>query len=134
MDIYFTGNRKVDVASGFFVIHTDQSIAHGGEATAPEPFTLFLASLGACAGFYVLKFCQTRNLSTDDIKLTQNAEFGPDGVLSKVTIDVHVPPDFPQKYLQAIQAAAGQCAVKKAIQAQPPIVVNTVQAREEARA
>src|SRR5205085_1350392 len=54
LTVYFPGQKKVEVAVGPFVVHTDQSIAHGGEGTAPEPFTLFLASLGACAGVYVL--------------------------------------------------------------------------------
>ena len=134
MDIYFPGNKKVEVASGFFVIHTDQSLVHGGEGTAPEPFTLFLASLGACAGLYVLKFCQTRGIHTEEIRLRQNAEFDKDGGLAKVTIDVQVPPEFPQKYLQALKAAAEQCAVKKAIDAHPPVVVTVVQPREDLRA
>lgn len=134
MDIYFPGNKKVEVASGFFVIHTDQSLAHGGEGTAPEPFALFLASLGACAGLYVLKFCQTRGIATDELRLRQNAEFDKDGALAKVTIDVHVPSGFPAKYLQAVKAAAEQCAVKKAIEARPPIEVTVVQPREDLRA
>jgi ribosomal protein S12 methylthiotransferase accessory factor len=134
MDIYFPGNKKVEVAAGFFVVHTDQSIVHGGDASAPEPFTLFLASLGACAGLYVLKFCEARGIPTEEIRLRQNAEFGPDGTLARVTIDVHVPPAFPQKYLHAVQAAAEQCAVKRAIHAQPAIVVKTVLEKEELRA
>jgi len=124
---YFSGKKKVEVAVGPFVIHTDQSVAHGGDATAPEPFTLFLASLGACAGVYVLGFCQTRGIPTDDIRLEQKAEFDKSGTLSGVSIEVHVPETFPQKYLAAVQAVAEKCSVKRAFDARPPIVVKTVQ-------
>jgi ribosomal protein S12 methylthiotransferase accessory factor len=134
MEIYFPGKKKVDVAAGQFVIHTDQTTAHGGDGTAPEPFTLFLASMGACAGVYVLGFCQARGIPTDDIRLEQNAEFDEKGALAKVTIDINLPATFPQKYLAAVQAAAEKCAVKRAFEAHPAIDVRTVQAKAEVRA
>lgn len=127
MEITFPGNKRVDVSDGKFVIHTDQSSSHGGDGSAPEPFTLFLASLGACAGIYVLSFCQTRGIPTEGLKLTQEAEFQ-DKTLAKVSIRIHVPESFPKKYLAAVQAAAEKCAVKRAMDAQPPIEVSTVQA------
>ena len=134
LTVYFPDKKKVDVAVGPFVIHTDQSVPHGGDATAPEPFTLFLASLGACAGVYVLGFCQARNIPTDGIRLDQKAEFDASGTLSGVTIEINVPEGFPQKYLAAVQAAAEKCAVKRAFDARPPIVVRTVAPRSEIRA
>ena len=135
LSVYFPGQKKVEVAVGPFVVHTDQTIAHGGEGTAPEPFTLFLASLGACAGVYVLGFCQARNIPTDDIRLEQKAEFDKaTGTLSGVSIEIHVPATFPQKYLAAVQAAAEKCAVKRAFEAKPEIAVRTVQPQAEARA
>ena len=67
MDIEFTfpGGKRVDAQADGFLLHTDQPRERGGEGSAPEPFTLFLASLGTCAGLYVLGFCQTRNIRTD---------------------------------------------------------------------
>ena len=134
LSVYFPGQKKVEVAVGPFVVHTDQSIAHGGEGTAPEPFTLLLASLGACAGVYVLGFCQARGIPTDDIRLEQKAEFDETKTLSGVSIEIHVPETFPQKYLAAVQAAAEKCAVKRAFEAKPLIAVRTVQPKAEVRA
>ena len=127
LTVYFPGKKKVDVAMGNFVVHTDQSVPHGGDGTAPEPFALFLASLGACAGVYVLGFCQARGIPTEGVKLEQKAEFDEKGTLAKVSIDVIVPASFPQKYLAAVQAVAEKCAVKRAFETRPPIVVKTVQ-------
>jgi len=132
LEIWFPGNKKVDVASGSFVIHTDQGLAHGGDGTAPEPFDLFLASIGACAGVYVLAFCNSRGIPTDQIRIEERAQFDR-GTLSGVTLDVVVPPTFPAKYMQALQIAASSCPVKRAFDAKPLVSIRTVQPGGEAR-
>ena len=71
MRITFGGGKRVAVDYGDHHIETDQSPKYGGEGSAPEPFDLFLASLGACAGVYVLGFCGSRDLPTDEIRLVQ---------------------------------------------------------------
>jgi len=133
LSVWFPGKKRVDVAVGSFVVHTDQSVAHGGDGSAPEPFDLFLASMGACAGVYVLAFCSSRGIPTDQIRIEEKAQFER-GTLSGVTIDVHVPASFPEKYLHALQVAASSCPVKRAFAAQPEIAIRTVQAAGEARA
>jgi len=133
LTITFPGGKRVDAELGGRVIATDQSVAAGGEGQAPEPFALFLASIGTCAGIYVLGFCQARNLPTDGIRLTQRLEFDAETrVLKGVELDIQVPPDFPAKYRDALVRAAEGCAVKKAIQAQPRFTVRTVVAEQAA--
>ena len=113
MKIVFSGNKKVDAHYNGFTVHTDQPEHHGGDATAPAPFDLFLASLGTCAGFYVLGFCRQRDLPTDGIELIQKMEF--DSVkkmVAKITIEIHLPPQFPEKYHDALIKSASACAVR----------------------
>jgi ribosomal protein S12 methylthiotransferase accessory factor len=125
--ISFPGGKRVDAAFRTEVVSTDQPVDAGGEASAPAPFTLFLASIGTCAGIYVLGFCQSRNLPTEGIQIRQRMAFDPETrVLSGVELDIEVPPTFPEKYREALVRVADQCAVKKAIQAQPEFVVRTV--------
>ena len=69
MEINFPGGKKVDINYKDFLIRTDQPIKNGGENTNPEPFSLFIASIGACIGFYILSFCQERNIHTKKMKL-----------------------------------------------------------------
>ena len=76
LEISFPGGKRVDVQVGGFDIGTDQSVKNGGEASAPAPFTLFLASLASCSGIYALNFCQTRKLPTDGLSLTMEWEGG----------------------------------------------------------
>jgi ribosomal protein S12 methylthiotransferase accessory factor len=114
MDIYFDGNKKVFADINGFTVKTDQHPRSGGDGEYPEPFTIFLASLGTCAGIYVKVFCEQRGIPTDNIKLTQEQRFDPvRKIMGKIDIKIHVPEDFPEKYEKAMVHTASLCAVKK---------------------
>ena len=133
MKIVFPGNKKVDALYNGFRISTDQPAFGGGDGTAPAPFDLFLASLGTCAGIYVLGFCQQRGLPTEGIELTQNLEFDPvRRMVSKVHLSINVPPTFPEKYHDALIKSASLCAVKKHMEEPPEfnIVTNLREAEQ----
>jgi len=116
MKITFPGGVAVDAETKGFTIHTDQPKDHGGKGTAPAPFDLFLASLGTCAGFYVLRFCQQRDLPTEGLGLTLETIKDPEGrKIDLILLEIQLPPGFPDKYREAVIRAADQCAVKKHI-------------------
>lgn len=126
IDIELAGNKRVDATVGEFTIRTDQSREFGGDQTAPEPYALFLASLGACAGVYVLGFCHKRDLPTDGIRLQQTAHWTEDKKrLERVEIDIIVPSEFPARYHKALVRVAEKCAVKKTILDPPEFSVQT---------
>ncbi len=125
MTVTFPGGRRVNVSCGDFEIATDQSVKNGGDASAPEPFELFLASLASCAGAYVAGFCGRRDLSTADLRLSQRWERDSKGRLAKITLHIEVPESFPEKYHGALVRAADQCAVKKVLDEPPAFVVET---------
>ncbi len=126
--ITFPGGKRVDAelgGDGGQVVRTDQSVAHGGDGTAPEPFDIFLASLATCAGIYVLGFCQARQIPTDGITLVQHHRFSePDHRLTHVELELGLPAEFPEKYRAAVVRAASGCKVKKLLSAPPEIVVT----------
>lgn len=127
--ITFPGQKRVDASFDGFTVHTDQPVSGGGEGSAPGPFDLYIASLGACAGIYVLGFCQARQIATEGLVLAQHVDFDPDTHLpTKVSIDVHLPPGFPEKYRAAILRTAEQCKVKKSLAAPPEIRVALAEA------
>ena len=79
------------------IIKTDQSIKNGGQESAPEPFSLFLASIGTCSGIYVKTFCDQRNIPTENIRLTQNMSYNLiKRLIDKIDIEIHLPADFPE--------------------------------------
>jgi ribosomal protein S12 methylthiotransferase accessory factor len=126
MQVRFPGGRQVLASYNGFEIATDQSKDSGGEASAPEPFDLFLASLATCAGYYVLRFCEQREIPTDGIELVQRWERDASRRIATVSIDIKVPEGFPEKYHKALERAAHQCSVKKTILDPPEFVVQTV--------
>lgn len=124
--VFFPGNKKVYAEQNGFLIQTDQPVKSGGDATAPSPYELFLASLATCAGIYVKGFCDSRNISSENIELFQDIEFDPETrQLKRITIKISVPADFPVNYYDALIKSVNQCAVKKAIAAQPEFKVFT---------
>lgn len=120
------GGKKIDARVNGFTIHTDQIPKAGGEGSAPEPFVLFLSSLATCAGIYVIGFCQARNIPTEGIRLVQDHDFDPKtGKLTKIALRVELPPEFPEKYRDAVARAAASCAVKKTLENPPEMVVES---------
>ena len=128
MEITFPGGARVDASFGPYIVRTDQPPAGGGEGSAPTPFALFLSSFGTCAGIYVLGFLRQRNLPTDGVKLIQRARRDPaSGMTDQVEIEILLPPDFPEKYREAVVRAAELCAVKKHLEKPPVILVSARQ-------
>jgi ribosomal protein S12 methylthiotransferase accessory factor len=126
MVIDFPGGARVDAHFGPYTVMTDQPPQGGGEGSAPSPFALFLASLGTCAGIYVLGFCRQRGLPTEGIRIVQRMGFNPtSGKLDRVDMDIQVPATFPEKYHEALIRSASQCAVKKQLEQPPTIEVKT---------
>ncbi len=126
MIIDFPGGAKVDAHFGAFTVKTDQPPMGGGEGSAPAPFEIFLASIGTCAGIYVLGFCRQRGLSTDGIHIVQRMYRDPmSGLVGKIDLEIQVPPSFPEKYLPSLIRSAELCAVKKHLENPPQFDVTT---------
>ncbi len=114
MIIDFPGGARVDAHFGQFTVNTDQPVMGGGEGSAPTPFAVFLASIGTCAGIYVLGFCRQRGLPADGIRIVQRMHSNPfSGMVEKIDLEIQVPPTFPEKYRPSLVKSAELCAVKK---------------------
>ena len=126
MEIYFPENKKVNAKFGKYEVLTDQKKYAGGDESAPEPFNLFLASIGTCAGIYVISFCQERKLNTDGLKIKLNTEKDKEKkMLSKISLEIILPKDFPEKYKKAVIKSADLCSVKKHMFDPPEFDIKT---------
>jgi ribosomal protein S12 methylthiotransferase accessory factor len=129
MQVTFPGGVRVDAGYKGFVIQTDQPEYAGGTGSAPAPFDLFLASLATCAGHYVLAFCRERKIPAEGIALSMRMERNQETrMIGKITIEISLPSDFPEKYTNAVIRAADHCAVKAHI-ARPPVFEITAMIR-----
>lgn len=126
MIIDFPGEAKVDAHFGEFTVKTDQPAVEGGEDSAPSPFDFFLVSLGTCAGYYVLRYCQQHNLPSQGIRLIERTHWDQSiGMLGKIELEIQVPSTFPEKYLPSLVRSAELCTVKKHIEKPPKFEVHT---------
>ena len=129
MEVTLDGGKVVTAHINGKTIKTDQSVKNGGGGTAPEPFELFFASIGTCAGIYVKSFCDQRGIPAEGIKIIQSLVFDPEKrVPSTIKLDIQLPADFPEKYKAAVINAAELCLVKKTINSVPvfQVVTSTV--------
>ncbi len=127
--VTFPGNKLTSAQVGSHTVLTDQSVMAGGDGTYPAPFSLFLTSLVSCAGIYVIYFCEKRDISLDGIKVVQRDER--DSVthrVTKITLEIVLPPDFPEKYRNALLHTVDLCAVKKTMLDPPEFEMTTVTA------
>jgi putative redox protein len=119
MMIDFPGGSRVDAHFGDFSVPTDQPSA-SSKGSAPSPFDTFLASIGTCAGFYVLNFCQQRGLPTEGIRIMERTHRSQaTGLVERIELEIQVPPSFPEKYHSALVNSAELCAVKKHLEHPP---------------
>ncbi len=123
MIIDFPGDSRVDAHFGNFTVQTDQPPV----ASAPTPFAVFLASIGTCAGIYVLGFCRQRNLPSEGIRIVERVHSNPyNGMVEKIDLEILVPPTFPEKYRDSLIRSAELCAVKKHLEKPPKFEITTV--------
>lgn len=124
MEIFidFPGDSRVDAHFNDFTVPTDQPPT----ASAPTPFALFLSTIGTCAGIYVLGFCRQRNLPIEGIQLVERVHSNPaTGMVEDIEVEIQIPPEFPEKYRDALIRSAEVCAVKKHLEHPPKINITT---------
>ena len=121
MKISFPGGLRVDAEYKGFFIKTDQPVYSGGDGSAPAPFDMFLASIATCAGSYVLAFCNKREIPTEEAAVVMKTRRNPETKrIEKISIEIQLYPEFPEKYKKAVIKAVDGCAVKAHI-LNPPV-------------
>jgi ribosomal protein S12 methylthiotransferase accessory factor len=124
VEIYFDGNKKVNAVIDGFTVKTDQPLQAGGDNSAPTPFSMFLASLGTCAGIYVKGFCDQRGINSTGMRIEMDHVYDPaQKMIGKFIMEIHVPADFPAQYDEAVIKTASLCAVKRHLH---PAIVNEI--------
>jgi ribosomal protein S12 methylthiotransferase accessory factor len=122
--IHLRDGKRVDAEVNGYTVVTDQPPSNGGQGLAPDPFTLFLASIGTCAGYYVGAYCHARGIPTEGIALHQHVDKDAAGGVKHIELTIALPADFPAAQRNGVLRAAAACKVKKILAAPPPIEVT----------
>jgi len=119
IQIKFNKNFQIEADIEGTKIMSDQSKDSGGDGTAPNPYQYFIASIGLCVAHYVNAFCKQRDISTEDIKITEQVSVDPSSGKTMFNSIIKLPASFPDKYREALLKTAEGCKVKKTIQSLP---------------
>ncbi|UPQ84346.1 OsmC domain/YcaO domain-containing protein [Pseudomonas knackmussii] len=126
--VNFLDNLRLEAKFDDFTVVADQPIRYKGDGSAPGPFDYFLASSALCAAYFVKLYCNTRNISTDNIRLSQNNIVDPENRYKQTfKIQVELPADISAKDRQGILRSIERCTVKKAVQTGPEFVIEEVE-------
>lgn len=126
--VKFLDNLRLEAKFDDFTVVADQPIRYKGDGSAPGPFDYFLASSALCAAYFVKLYCDTRNISTENIRLSQNNIVDPEDRYKQIfKIQVELPADISEKDRLGILRSIDRCTVKKAVQAGPDFVIEEVE-------
>ncbi len=126
--VNFLDKFRLEARFDDFTVVADQPIRYKGDGSAPGPFDYFLASSAQCAAYFVKLYCVTRNIPTDNIRLSQNNIVDPENRYKQIfKIQVELPADISAKDRQGILRSIDRCTVKKVVQAGPEFVIEEVE-------
>ena len=125
--VNFLDKLRLEARFDDFTVLADQPIRYKGDGSAPGPFDYFLASSALCAAYFVKLYCETRNISTENIRLSQNNIVDPENRYQQIfKIQVELPEDISASDRKGILRSIERCSVKKVVQAGPEFVIEEV--------
>ena len=125
--VNFLDKLRLEAKFDDFTVVSDQPIRYKGDGSAPGPFDYFLASSALCAAYFVKLYCETRNISTENIRLSQNNIVDPENRYKQIfKIQVELPVDISATDRQGILRSIERCTVKKVVQERPEFVIEEV--------
>jgi len=126
--VNFLDKLRLEAKFDDFTVVADQPIRYKGDGSAPGPFDYFLASSALCAAYFVKLYCLTRDIPTENIRLSQNNIVDPEDRYQQIfKIQVELPADISAKDRQGILRSIERCTVKKVVQAGPEFVIEEVE-------
>jgi ribosomal protein S12 methylthiotransferase accessory factor len=127
VNVEYLENLRLQANFDDYNVISDQPIRYKGDATAPGPFDYFLASSAMCAAYFVKVYCKARDISTNDITLTQNNIIDPENRYKQtIHIQIQLPDSLSEKDKNGILAAMDRCSVKRVIQNSPEFIIDAI--------
>jgi ribosomal protein S12 methylthiotransferase accessory factor len=125
--VNFLDKLRLEAKFDDFTVIADQPIRYKGDGSAPGPFDYFLASSALCAAYFVKLYCSTRNIPTENIRLSHNNIVDPENRYKQIfKIQIELPTDISEKDRIGILRSIDRCTVKKVVQASPDFIIEEV--------
>jgi len=105
----------------------DQPKEEGGEDRGMTPVELFIASLGACIGTYIVWFCERYKIATDGMRIDLSwASGGRSTRILRIRANVKLPVKVPESIRPALFRAAKHCTIHSTLIHPPQVEISFV--------
>ncbi|HVZ72795.1 MAG TPA: OsmC family protein [Polyangia bacterium] len=114
------------VRLGSHVILFDQPPVYGGADAGPSPLDVLVASVAACAHYYVSAFLRARGLPNEDVTVEVDAEkvTRPAPRIARLGLQVHVPESFTETELVGMVRAIKRCPAYNTLVSAPAVEMS----------
>lgn len=126
MEIQHVKGLQFIASSRGHQITIDQPAADGGFDEGMTPVEIFVSSLGACIGVYVVSFCERHQIPTEDLKIQLSWEKAPNPPvrLGSIKAQVSVPAEVSPEMLQTIHRVAESCLIHNTLMNTPDVQIE----------
>ena len=126
--VNFLDKLRLEAKFDDFTVIADQPIRYKGDGSAPGPFDYFLASSALCAAYFAKLYCETRNIPTENMRLSHNNIVDPENRYKQTfKIQIELPPEISEKDRIGILRSIERCSVKRVVQNSPDFVIEEVE-------
>ena len=107
----------------------DAPKAMGGDGSGPTPVDLLAASLGACIGMYISRWCQQARVPYEGFEVEVDYVHDREAhCVSALTASIHMPKEFPDERREALLRVARGCTVHNTLCSLPKVEVSLIEA------
>jgi putative redox protein len=103
----------------------DQPKEEGGDDNGITPVEMFAASLGACVGYFAVRFCQRHALPAAGLSVTMTWDHAEDPHrVGALNAEVSLPAGFPGAMKDRLQKVVEACTIHQSLTHPPKIAVR----------
>ena len=125
MDIEYSGKRDFKVKVRGHEIKMDLPERLGGDDTAPTPTECFMASLGACACLFAVRYMETAKLDPNGLAMKMDWEFNEEKTgIKRISMCFSVPNAVLGARKNALIKAAEQCVLHNSLRDHPDMEIS----------
>jgi uncharacterized OsmC-like protein len=107
-------------------ILSDQPLDNHGQDEGMTPPEWFLSSLGACVGFYAVKYLETRQLDTQGLAISVTADKTENPVrIDNILIQITTPTALDARHQKGLERAVDACIIHNTL-THPPTMTTEI--------
>lgn len=120
MDIRLDEKFRFVATSREHEVIIDQPIKGGGTNLGMSPVELFIVSLGSCVAYYAAFYMERNKIPSQGLHVEADWDFEKKPYrISKVRLDIHLPPNFPGDKHEQLLAVCKGCTIHHTLSHEP---------------